>query len=73
MIYLDKQLMHFKIKSMWIQKELKMMMIKILLIDLQYLYYLTFQLLDPKEKKDKGLADLETGSTLYMSEFLDFN
>lgn len=23
--------------------------------------------------KDKGLADLETGSTLYMSEFLDFN
>ncbi|CAD8159758.1 unnamed protein product [Paramecium octaurelia] len=32
-----------------------------------------FALLDPKEKKDKGLADLETGSTLYMSEFLDFN
>lgn len=30
-------------------------------------------MLDPKEKKDKGLADLETGSTLYMSEFLDFN
>ncbi len=23
--------------------------------------------------RDKGLADLETGSTLYMSEFLDFN
>ena len=22
--------------------------------------------------KDKGLADLETGSTLYMTEFLDF-
>ncbi|CAD8134500.1 unnamed protein product [Paramecium pentaurelia] len=32
-----------------------------------------FASLDPKEKKDKGLADLETGSTLYMSEFLDFN
>lgn len=50
-------------------------MIKIYQIDLMYFILIIFsqKQIDHKEKKDKGLADLETGSTLYMSEFLDFN
>lgn len=64
---------NFKIKQMLKLKELKMMKNKIQQIDLQYIIIIILKSLDPKEKKDKGLADLETGSTLYMSEFLDFN
>lgn len=64
---------NFKIKQMLKLKELKMTKNKIQQIDLQYIIIIILKSLDPKEKKDKGLADLETGSTLYMSEFLDFN